>query len=126
MDRLDEFEDMGQEVKEKINVELAPDFKSRSTLQTWQVLTPAAAINKWEGATLVTDSAHEIFINNTLSRTVTVTFADNYVLLDELTSDNSVTLQVNETAHFYATGIPLEGTLKLVMRTGSQGKRNTL
>lgn len=123
LDNLSEYEDTGEEVKEFIQYDLAPDFKSRSTIQTWILTNTDINILKWEGETLVDDSAHEIYISNGIPVEAKVTFSQNYNLMDEGTIDGIIRLAPGETAHFYATGLPRHKTTVAILRKGSQDTR---
>lgn len=127
MDNLNDYEDIG----EKIGIDgesvymsdsFSPNFKSRHTIQLWKVISKNPLINKWVGETLAGDSLHEIYIKNTLQEKAVLTFFKDYELSDEYDL-HKISIDPNETAHFYCTGAYIGDTLTLVMRTGSQDTR---
>ncbi|MCK5788262.1 MAG: hypothetical protein KAH32_04660 [Chlamydiia bacterium] len=127
MDNLNDYEDIGEKVGldgESIYLEetFFPDFKSRHTIQLWKVSNETTHIYKWIGETLAGDSLHEIYIKNILGTSVNVVFDNNYILEDEVTL-NTIILGPYETAHFYCTGMHINKSLTLEMRTGSQDTR---
>jgi len=127
MDNLNDYEDIGEKVgvdgeSVYINGSFSPDFKSRHTIQLWKVESDIANINKWYGETLAGDSLHEIYIKNISGGDADIKFDGNYSLTDEI-NFRGFKMKKNETAHFYCTGAYIEGTLTLVMRTGSQDTR---
>jgi hypothetical protein len=123
MDNLSEWEDTGEEVSGMLGKTYIPDFKSRSTLQTWRTTNePKVRVDRWVGESLADDSAHEIYIINKSLPEVKITFLSTYSLNDEEEFD-SVILKLNEVAHFYAAALSRDNKKVLVMRTGSQDTR---
>jgi len=123
LDNLSDFEDTGEEVKKTISTpEYSPTFKSNNTFQIWNVMNDVL-INRWEGATLVRDTVHEIIINNKSATAVEITFSNNYTLMDS--PEISIVLDAGETsAHLYGVGYEIEpGKFTLALRTGSQDNR---
>lgn len=140
--------DSGEEVGGDSNVvgkEHAPDFRSRNTVQFWN-LVPTAENDKTDtgviifeikdpkSASLVDRTVHEISVRNSTVNPIEVRFAKIYVLVDEdeifdpavakELNYESIAIGPNGTAYFYATAIAQEGMLKLHLRTGSQDARN--
>lgn len=123
MDNLSNYEDTGEKVeKVVIDGENEIDFKSRNTFQTWLVNSDTT-IEGWFGVTLRENSIHEISIINNASGPVTVTFSPLFKLVDQ--EGNKIVIGGgNGTAHFYAVGSILKGSIMtLSMRIGSKDNR---
>jgi len=126
MDNLNDYEDIGEKIGidgESVYVsnDYSPNFKSRHTIQLWKVLSNAT-IKKWVGETLAEDSLHEIYMKNMSAEDIRINFDDMYMLSDEEYL-GEIKLKANDTAHFYCTGMFVDGSFILVMRTGSQDTR---
>jgi len=140
-----DYVDNGEAVTAVLTQEFLPDFKSRHTMQVWNVSAGSASNNnhnvteRWQGETLVDRSLHEIFIANNSSTVRTVFFHPLYKFIDEqqplpllespiappaeLTDYFQVQIPANSSAHYYASAINEGNNLILVMRGGSQDTR---
>ena len=124
----DEFPDEGLEIYETLPEEFAPDFRNRHTIQMWNASALAEyTVTKWKGVTLNERTLHEITIANNSNISKNIKFSNSYEFPDDTSVDgHTVTIGPNGAAYFYATAIYRENNLVLVLRTGSQDKRNTV
>ena len=145
----DEYIDNGETVALTMPSLFIPDFKNRHTMQRWAIAasnttsrpaTPTvgySVIERWAGETLQEHTLHEIFILNNTNYDKFVLVDPHYDFVDEnivfpedvpVISPGHLTYRViylppNSTAHYVATALSLDHTLKLIMRKGSQDSR---